>query len=75
MRAHPAPYPTVVGGPAADLLGTAVAVLVDATVVRATLVPALVHLFGRWNWWAPVRLRRMRRRLGLELLEAPPGAG
>ena len=35
------------------VLGTAlgVGILIDATVVRALLVPALVSLFGRWNWW------------------------
>ena len=31
----------------------AIAIVVDATVVRALLVPALVSLFGRWNWWLP----------------------
>jgi RND superfamily putative drug exporter len=29
------------------------AVLVDATLVRTGLVPALMHVLGRWNWWAP----------------------
>ena len=32
-------------------------ILLDATVVRALLVPALVVLFGRWNWWLPGRCR------------------
>jgi RND superfamily putative drug exporter len=45
-------------------LGTGLAVLIDATIVRALLVPSLMCLFGRWNWWAP-RLRlapvRVRR--------------
>lgn len=36
-------------------------VLLDATVVRALLVPALVSLFGRWNWWLPVPLARLLR--------------
>ena len=31
-----------------------IGILLDATVVRALLVPALVSLFGRWNWWLPV---------------------
>jgi RND superfamily putative drug exporter len=37
------------------VLGTAlgVGILIDATLVRALLVPALVSLFGRWNWWLP----------------------
>jgi RND superfamily putative drug exporter len=42
-------------------LGLAVAVLVDATVVRALLVPALMAIFGRWNWWLPPRLARLVR--------------
>jgi RND superfamily putative drug exporter len=39
-------------------LGTAIAVLLDATVVRALLVPASMRLLGRWNWWAPSWLAR-----------------
>jgi putative drug exporter of the RND superfamily len=39
-------------------LGTAIAVLLDATVVRALLVPATMRLLGDWNWWAPAWLRR-----------------
>ena len=34
-------------------LGTAIAVLIDATIIRALLVPSLMRLLGRWNWWAP----------------------
>jgi RND superfamily putative drug exporter len=34
-------------------------ILLDATVVRGVLVPALVVLFGRWNWWLPVWLARV----------------
>lgn len=45
--------------------GMAVAVLVDATVVRAVLVPALMRLAGRANWWAPPFLRRVHTRFGL----------
>ena len=30
-----------------------IGILLDATIVRALLVPALVSLFGRWNWWLP----------------------
>jgi len=37
-------------------LGIAIAVALDATVVRALLVPATMRLLGRWNWWAPARL-------------------
>jgi RND superfamily putative drug exporter len=39
-------------------LGMAIAVALDATVVRALLVPATMHLLGRWNWWMPARLER-----------------
>ena len=41
-------------------LGTAIAVFLDATVVRALLVPATMRLLGEWNWWAPQWLRRYR---------------
>jgi RND superfamily putative drug exporter len=46
-------------------LGTAVAVLIDASVIRALLVPSLMELLGRWNWWAPAPLRRVHARFGL----------
>ncbi|MGH2992828.1 MAG: MMPL family transporter [Solirubrobacterales bacterium] len=46
-------------------LGTAIAVLVDATIIRALLVPSLMQLLGRWNWWAPRPLRRLHARVGL----------
>jgi uncharacterized membrane protein YdfJ with MMPL/SSD domain len=46
-------------------LGTVLAVLLDATVVRMLLVPATMKLMGRWNWWAPAPLRRLHRRIGL----------
>jgi RND superfamily putative drug exporter len=39
-------------------LGLALAVLIDATLVRALLVPSLMALFGRWNWWLPSRAPR-----------------
>jgi RND superfamily putative drug exporter len=35
--------------------GLTVAVLIDATIVRALLVPATMRLMGRWNWWLPGR--------------------
>jgi len=38
-------------------LGVAIAILLDATVVRALLVPATMRLLGRWNWWAPSLFR------------------
>ncbi len=40
-------------------LGTAIAVFLDATVVRALLVPALMRIMGNWNWWSPAFLRRI----------------
>ena len=46
-------------------LGLAVAVAVDATIVRCVLVPATMTLLGRWNWWAPARLARLHERVGL----------
>jgi RND superfamily putative drug exporter len=46
-------------------LGMAIAVVLDATVVRMLLVPATMKLMGRWNWWAPPALRRLHDRYGL----------
>jgi RND superfamily putative drug exporter len=46
-------------------LALAVAVALDATVVRMLLVPATMTLFGRWNWWAPGPLRRLHDRFAL----------
>jgi putative drug exporter of the RND superfamily len=49
-------------------LGAALAILLDATVVRALVVPALMCLMGRANWWAPRGMLSVRRRLGDALL-------
>ena len=46
--------------------GLAAAVLIDATIVRAMLVPATMRIAGRWNWWCPPWLDRL-----LPHLEAP----
>jgi RND superfamily putative drug exporter len=46
-------------------VGTAVAVIFDATIIRALLVPSLMVLLGRRNWWAPKPLRRLHDRIGL----------
>jgi uncharacterized membrane protein YdfJ with MMPL/SSD domain len=46
-------------------IGTAVAVLIDATIVRAMLVPSLMALLGKRNWWAPAPLRHLHGRIGL----------
>ena len=46
-------------------VGTALAVLIDAFLVRALLVPSLMALLGTWNWWAPAPLARLHARIGL----------
>jgi RND superfamily putative drug exporter len=54
-------------------LGMAIAVVLDATVVRLLRVPATRALWGRWNWWAPPALRRFHDRYGLaEQRPSPP---
>ncbi|HEU5063712.1 MAG TPA: MMPL family transporter [Solirubrobacterales bacterium] len=45
-------------------IGMAFGVMIDATVVRALLVPSLMRLLGEWNWWAPAPLRRLQGRFG-----------
>ena len=46
-------------------LGMALAVLLDATIIRALLVPAAMKLMGHWNWWAPEPLKRVWEKAGL----------
>ncbi len=46
-------------------IATATGVLLDAFVVRSLLVPSLMALLGRWNWWSPRSLRRLHDRVGL----------
>jgi uncharacterized membrane protein YdfJ with MMPL/SSD domain len=46
-------------------VGTALAVLIDASIIRALLVPSLMELLGKWNWWAPAPLRRLHERYGI----------
>ncbi|MET9487794.1 MMPL family transporter [Nocardia sp. NPDC006630] len=53
-------------------LGLAITVLADATLVRCLLVPALMRLMGRWNWWAPRPLRAVHVRIGLTEKELIP---
>ncbi|OLT24715.1 RND transporter [Actinomadura sp. CNU-125] len=58
-------------------IGMAVAVLVDATLIRGVLLPAFMRLAGGANWWAPRPLRRLHRRVGLAeepSPEPPPAA-
>ena len=52
-------------------LGLFVAVLIDATLVRCLLVPAVMSLLGRAAWWAPGPLQRLHSRVGLQESEAP----
>jgi RND superfamily putative drug exporter len=49
-------------------LGNAVAIAVDATLVRLVLVPAAMELLGKWNWWMPKRLGRLLPRTSFEEL-------
>jgi RND superfamily putative drug exporter len=60
-------FVSMASGPGTDVkilaTGLAAGILLDATVIRALLVPAVVSLFGRWNWWlppGPARLLRVR---------------
>jgi RND superfamily putative drug exporter len=46
-------------------VGTALAVAIDATLIRALLVPALMALLGEYNWWAPRWMKRLHSRFGL----------
>ncbi|MBI5338229.1 MAG: MMPL family transporter [Mycolicibacterium rufum] len=46
-------------------VGLTLAILADATLVRMLLVPAFMHVMGRWNWWAPAPLARLHERIGL----------
>ena len=54
-------------------LGTAVAIAVDATLVRLVLVPAAMELMGRWNWWLPEPLARILPKTSFEELPADAG--
>jgi RND superfamily putative drug exporter len=58
-------------------LGNAVAIAIDATIVRLILVPAAMQLLGRWNWWLPAWLDGILPHVGLEGTseqQAPGGA-
>jgi RND superfamily putative drug exporter len=41
--------------------GLGIGILLDATIIRALLVPSLIVLFGKWNWWFPDWLSRLLR--------------
>jgi RND superfamily putative drug exporter len=53
-------------------LGTALAVMVDATLIRGALVPAFMRLMGPANWWAPKPLKRLHARFGLAEAHSSP---
>ena len=58
-------FVSMASGPQTDIkvfaTGLAAGIMLDATVIRALLVPAVVSLFGRWNWWLPERPARLLR--------------
>jgi putative drug exporter of the RND superfamily len=58
-------FSALASGPETDVkilaTGLAAGILLDATIIRALLVPAVVSLFGRWNWWLPARAARLLR--------------
>jgi RND superfamily putative drug exporter len=58
-------FAALASGPETDIkvLGTGlgVGILLDATIVRALLVPALMSLMGKWNWWLPRPVARILR--------------
>ena len=54
-------------------VGLSVSVVLDATIVRLLLVPAVMYLLGRWSWWLPRPLERILPHLDVD--PALPGAG
>ena len=57
-------------------VGLTLAIVVDATLVRMALVPAFMHVLGRWCWWAPQPLARLHERIGISESSddlVPPG--
>ena len=54
-------------------VGIAVALILDATLIRALLLPALMRLLGSFNWWAPAPLRWLHARIGFSESAGPPG--
>jgi RND superfamily putative drug exporter len=58
-------FAAMASGPETDVkvlaTGLAAGIILDATVIRALLVPAVVSLFGRWNWWLPAGAARLLR--------------
>jgi putative drug exporter of the RND superfamily len=72
-------FVSLASGPGTDLkmfaTGLAAGILLDATVIRALLVPAVVSLFGRWNWWMPEGAARLLRVRPSTPAAAPQEAG
>jgi RND superfamily putative drug exporter len=56
-------------------IGLASAIFLDATVVRMVLVPAVMQLMGKWNWWIPNWLERILPRLDVEHVAVEPARG
>ena len=56
-------------------IGLAAGIIFDATVIRALLVPSLMRMFGRWNWWLPQPVARALHVPVGRLRTAPAGAG
>jgi putative drug exporter of the RND superfamily len=56
-------------------VGLAAAVIIDAFIVRTALVPALMHLSGRTNWWFPGWLDRRLPHLAVDVSDVPPSSG
>jgi RND superfamily putative drug exporter len=54
-------------------IGAALAVMIDASIIRALLVPSLMRLLGQANWWAPRPLRRLYERIGFRDGVSTPG--
>lgn len=56
-------------------IGTALAVAIDATLIRALLVPALMAMLGEYNWWAPRWMKKIYERFGLSEGPSAPASG
>ena len=54
--------------------GLAAGLIIDATLIRMLLVPALVSLFGPWNWWLPGPVARLLRAQPVRLVPTEPMA-
>jgi RND superfamily putative drug exporter len=53
-------------------IGLALAVLIDALLIRTLLVPSMMRLLGKWNWWAPRPLQVLWQRIGFQEYESEP---